>query len=147
MSLGGRPREYDRDKIADDLIVWAQKYDSYNLNGFCALNMIAPQKITEWAKECPRFHEAYTIAKTFLGLRREQGLNEGKVHQKAYDLNAAVYDYFLKQERREHAEFESLLSNKQSHTHEVSPNFERYMTQITASKDSLSKDNASDKSA
>ena len=35
-----RPREHDRDKIASDLLEWAQKEDSINLNKFCAMNLL-----------------------------------------------------------------------------------------------------------
>lgn len=110
MNLGGRPREYDRDKIARDLVEWAKLPDSINLNKFCAINCLAPPKLTLFANECPKFREAYEEAKAHLGYRREQLLNEDKIHVKAYDLNANTYDYFLKQERREQAEYEARLS-------------------------------------
>ena len=32
----GRPREYDRIKIAEDLIIWAKKESSINFCKFCA---------------------------------------------------------------------------------------------------------------
>lgn len=103
--LNGRPREHDRYQIAIDLIEWAQKDDSYNLNGFTAETLIDPSKLINWAKEDESFRQALNIAKGILGKRREQGLTEGKVHQKAYDLNATVYDRYLKDERREDIDY------------------------------------------
>lgn len=108
----GRKRIFDREQIAEDLVTWAQKDDSVNLCHFCATYKppIAPQKLTLWAKEDDEFSEAYEIAKSFLGYRREQKLNKNELHQKAYDLNASTYDYFLKSERREQAEFSAQLN-------------------------------------
>lgn len=99
----GRPREHDRNKIAEDMIIWAAKEDSLNLNGFCAEQLIDPSKITNWAKEDDNFRQAYNISKSILAHRREKGLINGTLHVKAYDLNANVYDRFLKEERTSQA--------------------------------------------
>lgn len=107
-NLGGRPREHDRDAIAEELIEWAKKEDSINLCGFCCSREppLAPTKVTDWARECSRFRVAYETAKMFIGARREANLNKGKLHVKAYDLNATVYDHFLKDEKRLQMELE-----------------------------------------
>lgn len=108
----GRPREHDRVQIAKDIVEWAKKEDSINLCKFCALYEppIPPQKLTLWSKECNNFREAYDTAKMFLGFRREEWLNAEVLHVKAYDLNAQTYDYFLKEEKRQLAEFENGLN-------------------------------------
>ncbi len=105
----GRPREYDRDFIACELVLWAKKETSINLCEFCADKMLPPSKISIWAKECPNFRKAYELAKCFLGYRREQMLTKETLHVKAYDLNATTYDYFLKEEKRLQAEYEASL--------------------------------------
>lgn len=128
--VAGRPREHDRDKIADELVEWAQLDSSTNLNGFCATRFLAPSKITLWAKECDRFRQAYEIAKTAVGLRREQKLSDGTLHVKAYDLNAAVYDYFLKEERREQAKFESTLNQTTPDTLAINGKIDAVMDMI-----------------
>ncbi len=112
----GRPREHDRDQVAKDLIEWAKKDDSINLNKFCAYYdpIIPPSKISEWAKEDSKFREAYQSAKSFLGYRREEMLNKDKLHVKAYDLNATTYDHFLKEEKKEMAIFQSELTQKEN---------------------------------
>jgi len=109
-----RPREHDREKIAEDLIDWAKKEDSINLNKFCCTREppIAPSKISIWASECDKFRKAYEQSKAYIGARREEMLTKGTLHVKAYDLNANTYDYFLKQERREQAKFDSDLSKE-----------------------------------
>jgi hypothetical protein len=109
----GRPREHDRDAIALALVQWAKQPDSINLNKFCALNEIPPSYLSMWSKDCNKFHEAYELAKTFIAYRREEMLNVEMLHVKAYDLNATTYDYFLKEEKRRQAEFESNLRKQE----------------------------------
>jgi hypothetical protein len=110
----GRPRVFDREKVANDLVEWAKKDDSINLNKFCALNepRIAPSKLTLWAKEDNDFREAYEEAKCFLAYRREEWLNSQQLHVKTYDLNATVYDYFLREERRDQMEYEEKIKSQ-----------------------------------
>jgi hypothetical protein len=110
----GRPREFDRDKVANDLVEWAKKDDSINLNKFCALNepRIAPSKLALWSKEDDNFRLAYEEAKSFLAYRREEWLNSQALHVKAYDLNASTYDYFLKEERRDQLEYEERIKTQ-----------------------------------
>lgn len=107
--VSGRLRKHNREKIAEDLVLWAQKSDSINLNGFCAIKLIAPSKLSEWSKEDEFFREAYEISKAILAERRELFLTSDHLHVKAYDLNACVYDRFLKEERMEMAKYETLL--------------------------------------
>ena len=59
----GRPREHNRDQIAQDMIEWARRPDSINLNKFCALYdpPIPPSKITHWAKEEDGFRQACAL--------------------------------------------------------------------------------------
>lgn len=110
----GRPREHNRDQIAIDLIEWAKKSDSINLNKFCAYYdpIIPPSKIAQWAKEDEFFKDAYESAKAFLGFRREEMLNNQTLHVKSYDLNATTYDYFLKEERKEQAKYLADISKE-----------------------------------
>lgn len=114
--MRGRPREHNRDQIAIDMIEWARKDDSLNLNKFCALYNppIPPSKITHWAKEEDLFRQAYESTKAFIGFRREEKLNANELHVKAYDLNATTYDHFLKEERRQQAEFEAALKSEEN---------------------------------
>lgn len=107
----GRPRVHDREQIAKDMIAWSLLPDSINLNKFCGMKGINPPKITDWAREDENFRAAYEEAKANLGFRREEWLNSNKLHVKAYDLNAANYDHFLKDDRRQQAEYEAKLKS------------------------------------
>ena len=134
----GRPREHDRDQIASDMIEWARLPDSINLCGFCCTREppIAPSKITIWAKECDNFRKAYETAKCFIADRREKMLNADRLHVKAYDMNAATYDHFMRDERRSTMEFESSLranENKATSEDDVK-RFDTIMDQISSLK-------------
>lgn len=107
----GRPREYNREKIAVDIIEWAKKEDSININKFCAYYdpPFPARKLCDWAREDEDFRASYETAKTFMAFRREEWLNNETLHVKAYDLTAAAYDYILKEEKKDQAKFESSL--------------------------------------
>ena len=109
--ITGRPREHDREKLAKELLEWAKLDDSTNLNGFCCTRNppISAQKITLYRDECPAFREAYHIARTFLAARREKKLSNKELHSKAYEVNAAVYDQFLKEEKMEQLAYKAKL--------------------------------------
>ena len=111
----GRPRIHDRDEIATQLIEWAQLPDSINLNGFCCSREppMPPSKITQWAKECDNFRQAYESAKAFIGQRREIMLSQELLHVKAYDLNATTYDHFMKEERKETLKYSAEVNAEQ----------------------------------
>lgn len=137
----GRPREHDRDAIADALIEWAKLPDSLNLNGFCCTREppIAPSKITIWAKEDENFRKAYEAAKAFIGVRREQMLSLDLLHVKAYDLNAKTYDHFLKEEARQQMEFESSLASKEnaSYSEKDAQRLDAFTNQVSKLSDAL----------
>lgn len=109
----GRPQEHDREAVGKALVEWAKKDDSINLNGFCITHdpLIPPSYLSIWAKDNKEFHKAYETAKAFIAVRRELKLKNNELHVKAYDLNASVYDHFLKQERRAEKEYEAGLKN------------------------------------
>lgn len=112
--VAGRPREHDREAVAERLIEWAKQSNSINLNKFCCTQEppLPPSTLLRWKDEDTKFREAYDTAKAFLGFRREEMLNEETLHVKAYDLNATNYDLFLREEKRNQLEFEAGLKAK-----------------------------------
>ena len=111
----GRPREHDRDQIAKDIIEWARKEDSLNINKFCAHYepIIPPSMLGIWARESEQFRRSYESAKAFIAYRREEKLNTNELHVKAYDLNATNYDVLLREENTRLKEFEASLKAKE----------------------------------
>ncbi len=138
---GGRPREYDRASIAEELIKWAKLPDSVNLCGFCCSRdpPLDPNKVTQWALEDDEFRKAYRTAKAFLGNRREQMLSADLLHSKAYDLNAKTYDHFLKDEHRQQMEFESALASKEnaSYSEKDAQRLDAFTNQVSKLSDAL----------
>ncbi len=136
----GRPREHNRDQIAADLIEWAKKPDSINLCKFCCSREppLNPRKLSDWAKECDNFRGSYDTAKAFLGARREEWLNQEHLHVKAYDLNAANYDYFLKEEKQDQQKYESLLKADEAKAVDASFNdkFDKFNKAIDQARES-----------
>jgi|SRR5690606_211295 len=132
---GGRPIKFDKEKIAKAMLKWAAKDTSLNLNAFCTTHdpIIPPKYISEWARGNEEFSVSYEVVKAFLAARREQKLHAGALHVKAYDLNIAVYDHFVKEERREQKEHEIGLKTK-SET-ESQDNFARKIAQAVNESD------------
>lgn len=146
--VAGRPREYNRDQIALDLLSWSKKSDSINMCAFCGDRDMSPTKITDWARECDKFRAAYEAAKSNIGARREQWLKDGQLHVKAYDLNAPTYDRFMKEERQDEKRFENKLKmdlfefmhklkekEVENLSEDLQKQFDSLMIQITKSQD------------
>lgn len=111
--VAGRPRLYDREKLAESIIEWAKKDSSMNLNAFCYENDLDPDQVIDWAAEKGTdFSRAYRIAKSFIAVRREERASSGQLHQKAYAINADVYDRILRAERREEKRFDAELNKE-----------------------------------
>jgi hypothetical protein len=110
----GRPREWDRDQIAHDLIEWAKRDDSINLNAFCCTREppLDPCKLSNWAKEDDYFRQVFRATKSFLAVRREQWLTTEKLHQAAYNRTSKVYDVFEKEEAREEYAYQKEIDAK-----------------------------------
>jgi hypothetical protein len=91
----GRPRIYDAEKIAKELLDWAKDEDSLNFVGFCADKGYLPELIWRLEKESTDFSHAYTIAKMKLAERRERFLNNDQLNYGAYQRYQHEYDPFL----------------------------------------------------
>ena len=113
---GGRPRIHNREKIAEDLIFWAQKPGSINLNNFCCHYNppIDPSKLSHWSKESEEFRQAVNIAKSYIADRREEWMRSNKMDKTSYSMNLTTYDFFVREQRENHARFMASLSPKES---------------------------------
>lgn len=111
-----RPRTHDREKIMIDMLEWAMKDTSLNVNQFCAWFCnppIGPQKLSEWSKEDDWFRESYDAVKAFVAYRRECALKTGELHVKAYDLCAPAYDYIIREMQHAFESFKSKLKQEE----------------------------------
>ena len=91
----GRPREYDADKIAQELLQWVKDEDSINFAGFCADRGYLPGLIWRLEKESEEFSNAYILAKMKLAERRERFLNAEMLNYGSFQRYQSGYDPFL----------------------------------------------------
>lgn len=136
----GRPRKWDRRELARKMLEWAIKDDSLNLNGFCASLILDPTMVTRYAREDEEFRLAYDATKAIIGKRREEKLTRGELHVKAYDLNATVYDRFLKEERQDQMRYEASLKTEISSDPQSENAIERLMNFLRDSQSSSKND-------
>lgn len=92
---GGRPREYDPDILAEELIEWAEDEDSINMAQFCADRGYLPSLIWRLELEYEEFSRAYQLAKLRLAERRERLFNANLLHYATFQRYQAGYDAFL----------------------------------------------------
>ena len=98
---GGRPRVYDENKIAQELIEWSKDDDSINIAGFCADRGYHPNLIWRLEKESEDFSHAYTIVRMKLAERRERLLNGNRLNYGAWQRYQRGYDPFLAKDENE----------------------------------------------
>lgn len=91
----GRPRIYDSEKIAEELMEWVKDESSINFAQFCADRGYLPTLIWRLEKESEDFSYAYTISKLKLAERRERWMNEDMLNYGAWQRYQRGYDPFL----------------------------------------------------
>jgi hypothetical protein len=94
----GRPREYDAEKIAEEILEWCKHEDSINMTQFCFDRGYLPGLIWRLEKESDDFSDAYTLAKMKLAERRERMLNNNLLNYGAWQRYQRGYDPFLDKE-------------------------------------------------
>jgi hypothetical protein len=95
---GGRPREYDYAQEGRELEAWAQLDTSLNLYGFTKNKPYLASQMCEFAHASEEFSQSLKKAKELIALRREEKLNEGKLHIAAWGRSARMYDGLLKKQ-------------------------------------------------
>lgn len=91
----GRPREYDAEKIAEELLEWSKNEESINIAQFCADRGYLPGLIWRLEKESDDFSYAYTITRMKLAERRERLMNNDLLNYGAWHRYQRGYDPFL----------------------------------------------------
>ena len=91
----GRPREYDSNVIAEELLEWSKDEESINIAQFCADRGYLPGLIWRLELESEDFSYAYTIARMKLAERRERMMNNNLLNYGAWQRYQRGYDPFL----------------------------------------------------
>lgn len=97
----GRPREYDADKIAEELMEWVKNEESINFAQFCADREYLPGLIWRLEKESENFSFAYTLARLKLAERRERMVNNDLLNYGSWQRYQRGYDPFLAKDEDE----------------------------------------------
>ncbi len=107
----GRPQEWDREYIMQEMLAWAKLPDSLNINAFCTSldPEIDPDYLLRLSKETEDFRRVYRIVKAYLATRREEANSEKMLSDKAFSSGLRNYDLFLKEDWKEEKTFESSL--------------------------------------
>lgn len=134
---GGRPRKHDRTKVINDMLEWARKDTSLNVNEFCAWHVdppIGPRMLSLWAKDDEEFLISYEAVKAFLAHRREKALQQGGLHVKCYDICAPAYDYVIYEQQMAYEAYKSKLKQEEQATvkEEDKVRFDAIMNQLSS---------------
>lgn len=113
ISHGGRPREYDREVMAEMLLEWAQRPESVDIKGFCAEYFINPEVVMQYGSKDPVFHQAYVLAKCILGYKRDELVSDDLLHTSVYNQALCVYDPFVNEHQEKRLRFEHELTKEQ----------------------------------
>jgi hypothetical protein len=96
-----RPRFYDYEKIADELLEWAELETSINLCQFCADRNYVVKSFYDWKEKSPYFRDAWELTKMRLAERRERLLNADLLNYGTWARHAKRFDPFLHIEEEE----------------------------------------------
>ncbi|MBY0109657.1 MAG: hypothetical protein K2X90_00950 [Candidatus Babeliaceae bacterium] len=79
-------------ELADGLVSWARRDDAIQITDFASMQLIAPSNFAEFAAKSEYFKNAYEIAKTMVGSRRERLALAGKLHPGLVMATMPLYD-------------------------------------------------------
>lgn len=117
VNLGGRPREYDLDKEAADLIEWAKDPNNFILRKFFLDRGYVQSTAIRFTHEHKGFCEAYEFARESIGQNREHLAATGAIKEGVYNRYAGLYDQKLREYDREEKAYDASVradANKDS---------------------------------
>lgn len=107
----GKPKQFDIEAEAKDLIEWSKKPEALVLRKHGPLRGYHSATMNRWAEENQVYREAYNMAKDLIGARREELLiiNQSSAPFQRY---AKWYDQSLEKHEREEKAYEASLKNE-----------------------------------
>lgn len=103
--MAGEVTLVDIEELADKMIAWSKQEGNIVLNKFIAEQGYPMSTFNTWLQRSEKLQEAYSIARTMVGCRREQGAIEGKYNPFIVMKTMPLYDH----EYKAHLEWESKL--------------------------------------
>lgn len=111
--MAGRPRIHNREEIEALLVEVALKPETLTLLALSEVSMTSPDLIAKWARQDPDgLGRTLEWCKAIIGKRREEALVDGKLINRAYEVNKAVYDRWLRDEERDEMAYEHSLKTQ-----------------------------------
>lgn len=114
----GRPQEYDRIKIGNDMVKWAtENPTALTIPMFATSIGMHSEMLRTWCKTDEAFRSLYMRAKEILGVNRlkcTQPDSEFIMSDSLYRGTLHHYDYDIKADIREEKEFESSLKKDEA---------------------------------
>jgi hypothetical protein len=96
-----RPREYDREEIANEMLDWSKEPNSRCLGQFTSKRDIPPQYISHLCKESKYFSEVLSMVRMNLGLNRLELALQAKFPLDEVKRHEYRYNPFYRQDERE----------------------------------------------
>lgn len=107
---GGRPREYDRLEIAQQMVDYAKNNpDCLTVPTFAITVGIPTYKLRIWASECEKFRTLFLTARDIIAQNRLNSTLAGVLDSSIYRGTNHYYDYDIRDEIREEKTFDSGL--------------------------------------
>jgi hypothetical protein len=99
--------KHDPAELSKTILEWADRDDSMSMAQFCVEYKIVPQRIWDYDKLYPDFHDAYELTKLTLAVRREAMLNCESLNYGAWMKSASMYDTFIRKHEEDVADAEA----------------------------------------
>lgn len=114
----GRPQEYDRIKIGQDMVKWATgNPEALTVPMFAVSIGMHSGILRTWSVEDPKFRALYIQAKEQIGINRLKCTQDNSnfvISDSLYSKTLHYYDFDIKGDIREEKEFDASLANKES---------------------------------
>jgi hypothetical protein len=102
----GRPRTYDRELMAQDLLDWVENEDSIDIKQWRIKHKITRDKVMDMRNQSENFNDAYAYAFDVLAQRRWEMNHTDELKDSLYGLHARVYDRDLDEQKKSEKKYE-----------------------------------------
>jgi hypothetical protein len=143
----GRPRKYNLEKEAQDLLEFIKRDDCLSLEDFTNDKEYLSQELSGFAQGSEVFALALKKAKEVIGRRREDFVSKGRMNSSVWNRSARLYSKNLKEEEEHEKdldlnrkmklieyEYKMKSSTSSNITEEAQAHFNQLMTQFTLSQ-------------
>lgn len=104
---GGRPRKYDLELEAKELLDFSLKDECLSLVDFTHLKEYCASDLSRFSSESLEFCEALKKAKERIGNRREKKVNTNELNYGVWSRSARLYEKILRDEEEESKDLET----------------------------------------